>query len=167
MVLLKKSDVLCFILRAMGTGDGGQGFPPPLPESERSVNPIPTEEIMSTTLLLSPRIFNPSYGPESIYLQIFSICATLDLIGTGFKWIVICKGVCMLAGASSEFLFVQVPQYIILGNVHKWCPFLGRGGGVKMTPKMNNLFVTSKTEFSTSRILKCCIKAKEPFKPPF
>ena len=36
--------------------------------------------------------------------------------------------------------------------------------------KCNNLFVTSKNEFlqfSNSRISKCCMKAKEPFKPLF
>ena len=40
------------------------------------------------------------------------------------------------------------------------CPFL-------TSCKPFNLFVTSKIEYSNSPNLKCSIKAKEPFKPPF
>ena len=57
MLLLKKSDVLCFILRAVGTGGEGQGYPPPLPEFDKSVNPIPTGQ--GRGRLCPPRYYSP------------------------------------------------------------------------------------------------------------
>ena len=77
---------------------------------------------------------------------------------------------------------IDLNNFFILGSTETISKVFSVGNSLKLigskyawyglTKVSYNLFVTSKNEFSNSPILqftnlKCCIKAKEPFKTPF